>query len=103
MHITFQFKVHSVILQLSCPEMDWSSTPPPLSGLKADVLEATLHYLYAECLPRGLSEETARACIKSVGKLPGFARFANLCDTFLKNAALKQRTPQFYYISYMIF
>ncbi|XP_041365007.1 uncharacterized protein LOC121380244 [Gigantopelta aegis] len=86
-----EFKVHSVILQLSCPEMDWSSNPPPLTGLKADVLEATLHYLYAECLPRGLSEDTAKACIKSVGKLPGFVRFSDLCDTFLKNAALKQQ------------
>ncbi|XP_046382195.1 uncharacterized protein LOC124153093 [Haliotis rufescens] len=86
-----EFKVHQVLLQLSAPEMDWLRSPPPLTGLREDVLQATLHYLYSECLPRGLSEDTAKACIKSVGKLPGFSRFSDLCDTFLKNTALKQQ------------
>ncbi|XP_055954606.1 uncharacterized protein LOC126812091 [Patella vulgata] len=86
-----EFKVHSTILNLSAVEMDWSRQPPPLSGLREDVLETTLHYLYAECLPRNLSEDTVKNCIKSVGKMPGFSKFSELCETYLKNTALKQQ------------
>lgn len=80
-----------MILKLSSPEIDWTASSTPLSGLPEDVLKVTLHYLYAECLPRGLSESTAQKCCKLVGKLPGFAKFGQLCETFLKNTALTQR------------
>lgn len=87
----FQFRVHSLILGIAAPEMDWTCSPPPLSGLQEDVLKTVLYYLYTSCLPRGLSEETAKKCISKLGKLPGLANFSQLCETFLKNTALKQR------------
>ncbi|XP_059139140.1 LOW QUALITY PROTEIN: uncharacterized protein LOC131927488 [Physella acuta] len=86
-----EFKAHTMILKLSSPEIDWTAPSTPLSGLPEDVLKVTLHYLYAECLPRGLSESTAQKCCKLVGKLPGFAKFGQLCETFLKNTALTQQ------------
>ena len=89
--ILFQFHVHKLILQLSAPQLHWTTSPPPLSGLKEDVLAAVLHYLYNDCLCQGLTEETATQCIKVVGKLPGMENFVTLCQTFIKNTALKQR------------
>ncbi|XP_069124343.1 uncharacterized protein [Argopecten irradians] len=86
-----QFQVHSLILGLSCPEMDWWHSPPPLTGLREDVLGTVLHFLYTECLPKGLSEDTVKDCIKTVGKLPGMDNFVKLCNTFLKNTALRQQ------------
>ena len=90
-YIPFQFKVHKMILKLAIPSMDWDKTPTPLSGLPEDVLMTILHFLYAECLPKGLAEDTARACVKAVHKMPGFSKFTQLCETFLKNTALKHR------------
>ncbi|KAK7507206.1 hypothetical protein BaRGS_00001141 [Batillaria attramentaria] len=86
-----EFPVHSVILRLSLPELNWTGDPLPLSRLPEDVLRTALHFVYCECLPVGLSEQTARACIKTLGKMPGFTHFAELCETFLKNTALKQQ------------
>lgn len=78
-------------MRLSAPELDWTAQVTPLTGLPEDVLHVTLHYLYSECLPRGLTEAAAQRCVKIVGKLPGFAKFGHLCETFLKNTALTQR------------
>ncbi|XP_077980159.1 uncharacterized protein LOC144435438 [Glandiceps talaboti] len=86
-----EFKVHKTILQLSCPSMDWQGSPPPLSNLQADLLHTILFYLYAECLPEGLTEDTAKLCHKTASKLPGLEKLAELCETFLKNTALKQQ------------
>ncbi|KAK3802051.1 hypothetical protein RRG08_064644 [Elysia crispata] len=86
-----EFKAHSIILGLSAPDLDWTASVPPLTGLPEDVIQTTLHYLYAECLPQRLSEVTARRCVKMVGKLPSFAKFGQLCETFLKNTALTQQ------------
>lgn len=97
----FQFKVHKTILNLSVPSIDWNKTPPPLTGLKEDVLYAVLYYVYSECLPRGMSETTCKACIKAVNKMPGFLKFSELCETFLKNTALKQRKLSFNILSFV--
>ncbi len=86
-----QFKVHTSILTLAVSSIDWERSPPPLDGLSEDVLRTILHYLYAECLPKGVSEETAQAVIKAIAKLPGFSKLTQLCETFLKNTALRQR------------
>lgn len=86
-----EFKAHSIILGLSAPSLDWTAPVPPLTGLPEDVVQTTLHFLYAECLPQGLTEVTARRCVKMVGKLPGFSKFSQLCETFLKNTALTQQ------------
>ena len=95
----FQFNVHHTILKLAVPEVDWTSSPPPLSGLREDVLHTILHHIYSECLPKGLSEETAKACLKAVKKMQGFEKFTELCETFLKNTALKQRKFSIAHIS----
>ena len=93
-----QFKVHSIILGITAPGLAWHGSPPPLSCLREDILETVLHYLYTECLPKGLSEETARDCIKVVGKLPGLDNFTQICQNFIKNTALKQRKLHFCYL-----
>ena len=86
-----QFHVHSVILRLVLPEVEWTGDTTPLSHLPEDVLHTALHYVYCESLPSGLSEATAKSSIKSLSKMPGFAHFTQLCKTFVKNTALKQR------------
>ncbi|KAL5019275.1 hypothetical protein ScPMuIL_004997 [Solemya velum] len=86
-----EFKAHSIILCLSAPDVEWSSSAMPLSGLSEDVLQTALYYLYTECLPRGMLESTAKACVKALGKSEGFSRFTDLCETFLQNTALKQQ------------
>ena len=83
--------MHKTLLSIAIPQMDWSQSPAQLVGLPEDVLHAILHYLYSESLPRGMSEETAKACVKAVRKLPGFSKFVQLCEQFLKNTALRQR------------
>ncbi|KAK3592425.1 hypothetical protein CHS0354_036055 [Potamilus streckersoni] len=86
-----EFKVHSLVLCLSTPDVNWFCSPPPLTGLQECVIQTVLHYLYAECLPQGLMEEVARACIKSLNKMHGFGKFVDLCQTFLKNTNLKHQ------------
>ncbi|KDR13429.1 uncharacterized protein LOC110835411 [Zootermopsis nevadensis] len=86
-----QFPVHTCILRLSAPELDWSHQPPPLSGLPEDVLGTILHFLYAECLPTNLGEQTARHCIAAATSLPGLERLVRMCELYLKNMALKQQ------------
>ncbi|GFG38681.1 hypothetical protein Cfor_08266 [Coptotermes formosanus] len=86
-----QFPVHTCILRLSAPELDWSHQPPPLSGLPEDVLGTILHFLYAECLPANLGEQTARDCIAAAASLPGLERLVQMCELYLKNTALKQQ------------
>ncbi|RZF40536.1 hypothetical protein LSTR_LSTR000415 [Laodelphax striatellus] len=86
-----KFDVHTCILKLMAPDIDWSQDPPPLSGLPEDVLGTILHYLYAECLPGGLTEKTARQCITAVNSYPDFAPFVSLCLHYLRNSSLKQQ------------
>ncbi|XP_013783752.1 uncharacterized protein LOC106467912 [Limulus polyphemus] len=86
-----EFLVHSTILNLGNPAIQWDQQPCPLQGLPVDVLYVTLYYLYCECLPAGLQEETTKSCLQKVAHLPGFTRFGELCELFLKNAALKQQ------------
>lgn len=93
--VLLKFPVHSIILRLSLPEIDWSNETTPLSGLEEDVLQAVLHYLYCECLPPGLTDATAKACLKNMSKVPGFLHFCQLCETFRQNTALKRRELNF--------
>uniref|UniRef100_A0A1B6MP93 BTB domain-containing protein n=1 Tax=Graphocephala atropunctata TaxID=36148 RepID=A0A1B6MP93_9HEMI len=86
-----KFAVHLCILQLSAPELDWSAEPPPLTGLREDVVGTMLHYLYAECLPANLSELTAFQCINAASSYPSLAPFTTLCQHYLRNMALKQQ------------
>ncbi|ELU06536.1 hypothetical protein CAPTEDRAFT_219008 [Capitella teleta] len=86
-----EFKVHKTILTLAMPEMDWNSDPMPLSGFREDVVHMILHYIYSECLIKGLSEETAHAALQAAEGVKGLEKFSELCLTFLKNTALKQQ------------
>lgn len=86
-----QFAVHSCILRLSAPELDWATDPPPLTGLREDVLGTILHFLYAECLPANLSESTARQCVTVAATYPCLQPLTTLCQHYLRNMALKQR------------
>ncbi|XP_034251805.1 uncharacterized protein LOC117651669 isoform X2 [Thrips palmi] len=87
-----QFFVHSCILALSLPDVDWNQTVTPLSGLPEDILSAILYYLYAECLPNNLTEVCARQIISILSQLPSGAlvRLSDLCELFLKHVALKK-------------
>ena len=85
----FQFKLHSILLSLAVPSHNWKLSP--LNGMPDHVLTTLVHFLYNECLPAGLSEETARDCIKSLTPMPEFNTFTSLCQTFLRNTALRHR------------
>lgn len=87
----FQFAVHSCILKLCAPDLDWKQEPPPFTGLPEDVLGTILHYLYAECLPQNLNENTARQCISAARCYPCLASLVTLCEHYLRNVSLKQR------------
>ena len=76
---------------MGAPSIDWRKTPTPLCGQPDPVVHAILHYLYAECLPKGLSEEAARQVYEATQKVPEFSKLTALCETFLKNTALRQR------------
>ncbi|XP_076332777.1 uncharacterized protein LOC143237423 isoform X2 [Tachypleus tridentatus] len=86
-----EFLVHSTILNVANPSINWTQPSCPLQGLPEDVLYATLYYLYCECLVSGLQEETAKSCLQYVGQLPGFSRFAEMCKQVLKSFSLKQQ------------
>jgi hypothetical protein len=105
--VCFQFEVHSTILRLGSPELNWDRwlqqrdngsqdpnlvvPPPPLSGLPEDVLAVVLHYIYSLSLPPGLSEESAQRCVTHAANLPGFEPLVSACKVYLNNMALKHR------------
>nr|XP_022318373.1 uncharacterized protein LOC111121395 isoform X2 [Crassostrea virginica] len=84
-----EFKLHSILLSLAVPSHNWKLSP--LNGMPDHVLTTLVHFLYNECLPAGLSEETARDCIKSLTSMPEFNTFTSLCQTFLRNTALRHQ------------
>lgn len=86
-----KFAVHSCILKLSAPELNWNQESPSLSGLREDVLGTILHYLYAECLPANLAEATAKQCISAASSYPCLSPLVTLCQHYLRNMALKQQ------------
>ena len=86
-----QFEVHKVILKAAAPRLAWDQTPPPLSNSPEDVLATVLHFLYTECLPETIQEDTARRVLVVAGKLPGFHRLANLLMLYLHNMDVKNR------------
>ncbi|XP_044732009.1 uncharacterized protein LOC123294888 [Chrysoperla carnea] len=86
-----KFQVHTCVLQLIASDIDWSSQPPPLSGLPEPVLGTILHWLYAECLPPNLSELTAQQVMTAVTPYPSLAKLSLSCQLYLKNMALKQQ------------
>ncbi|CAL1278747.1 unnamed protein product [Larinioides sclopetarius] len=83
-----EFKVHKTILKLGNSAIDWDESPCPLSSLPEDVLYTILHYLYSECLPDPLDDETAKSCVAATNDLPGFEGFKEICHLYLKNNAL---------------
>ncbi len=87
----FQFQVHKTILQASCPQINWSQTPPPLTNTSEETLATILHFIYAECLPDDMSEDKAKQCKKVAGKLPGLEKLLEQCESFLQNIAVKNR------------
>ncbi|KAG8181650.1 hypothetical protein JTE90_017008 [Oedothorax gibbosus] len=84
-----QFKVHKTILKLGNPEVDWATDP--FSDQPEEVVHCVLYYLYSECLPHPLEDETARNCLTATSELPGFERFRDLCQLYLKNNALLEQ------------
>ncbi|GFW08975.1 uncharacterized protein TNCV_3475222 [Trichonephila clavipes] len=83
-----EFKVHKTILKLGNSAIDWDILPCPLANLPEDVLYTILHYLYSECLPDPLDDETAKSCLAVTCDLPGFEEFREICQLYLKNNAL---------------
>ncbi|KAJ1530441.1 hypothetical protein ONE63_005346 [Megalurothrips usitatus] len=87
-----QFLVHSSILTLTMPEIDWRQPSTPFSGLPEDVVATVLHYLYAECLPSNLTENCARQVISCVSKVPSqsLLKLSDMCELYIKHIALKK-------------
>lgn len=86
-----EFKIHSCITQLLGNDIPWQATPHPFTGLSEDVLGTILLYIYAECLPENLTENTAKQVIKTAAQYPSLGKLVNMCQMYLKNMALKQR------------
>jgi hypothetical protein len=87
-----EFHVHRAVLALTQPGDRSTDIVRLLHGQSDSVVATVLHYLYAECLPVGLSEDTAGACMKAVGSVESLRDFVQLCNSFLQNTTLKQRT-----------
>eukprot|EP00057_Strongylocentrotus_purpuratus_P003462 XP_003726708.1 PREDICTED: uncharacterized protein LOC100892203 isoform X1 [Strongylocentrotus purpuratus] len=85
------FVVHKIILKSTCPQLGWDMSPAPLSGTPEVVLSAIIHFLYTECLPDTIDEDSARKVLEVAGKLPGFERLANLCQLYLHNSEVKNQ------------
>lgn len=86
-----EFKIHLCITQLLGNDIPWQATPHPFTGLSEDVLGTILLYIYAECLPENLTENTAKQVIKAAAQYPSLGKLVNMCQMYLKNMALKQR------------
>lgn len=78
-------------MELQGEDIDWTSDPPPFSNIPEDVLGTILHFLYSECLPENLSEETACQVVIAATPYPSLSKLVNNCQLYLKNMALKQR------------
>ncbi|KAJ8971383.1 hypothetical protein NQ317_006950 [Molorchus minor] len=87
-----QFKVHSTILELQGDGIDWSTDPPPFTNLSEEVLGTILHFLYCECLPDNVTEETARQVITIATAHASLSKLVAICQSYLKNITLKQRS-----------
>ncbi|XP_041473514.1 uncharacterized protein LOC121422492 [Lytechinus variegatus] len=85
------FGVHKIILKSTCPQLGWDMSPAPLTGTSEVVLSAIVHFLYTECLPDTIDEESARKILEVAGKLPGLERLANLCHLYLHNSDVKNQ------------
>ncbi len=85
-----QFEVHRIILETTLPSLDWTSQPPPLSGLPDAVLETLLHFLYARCLPEGITVERVDQCLKELADRPEFQEFADHATAFKDKSAICQ-------------
>ncbi|XP_073245445.1 uncharacterized protein [Porites lutea] len=88
-----KFPAHKTILCCFFTDIyKWDKIPAFLTDLSPDVLHALLHYVYTCCLPRDLSEDTAKKLMRisqlnsnDVGSL------GELCVEFLEATAVKNR------------
>lgn len=96
-----QFHVHTCILKLSSPELDWTARPPPLTGLPEDVIGTILHYFYAQCLPMGLEESMVKEVIAAASDLKGLEPLVSMCHLYVKNLALKYRKYQYFFLFHL--
>ena len=88
---SFQFPAHKTILCCFFTDIyKWDKIPAFLTDLSPDILRGLLHYVYTCCLPRDLSEDTAKKLMRisqlnsnDVGSL------GELCVEFLEATAVK--------------
>lgn len=85
-----EFLVHTCILKLNAPDIDWTAKPTPLSGLPEEVIGTILHFLYAQCLPPDLHESVAKQVIVSAPDYPGLEQLVSMCHSYIKNITLKR-------------
>lgn len=60
-----------------------------MNGLPEPVLSATLHFLYSQHLPPSITSQTANLCIEHFQDKQGMESFVELCNSFLKNTAVR--------------
>lgn len=91
-----EFAVHSSILALAIPEVDWKQTVSPLSGLSENVLATILCYIYSECLPTALppiiDDEIAHQVTSTVSQFssPVCVKLIEVSERFRKHQAWKK-------------
>ncbi|KAG1683579.1 Speckle-type POZ protein-like [Nymphon striatum] len=89
------FRLHTTILYLSNPQVDWSENGKFFTKynkkLPEEVLSTIMYFMYTECLPDNLTEDTARQAIQVLKSFPGFEPFQKTCGIFLKSESIKQK------------
>ncbi|XP_045474802.1 uncharacterized protein LOC123680773 [Harmonia axyridis] len=86
-----QFQAHSLILDVIGKGTNWHSKSHSLSNLDEDVLGTILHYMYTECLPENLNEETAQKVLSTANQHEFLNRLSTTCQTYLKNQNLRKQ------------
>lgn len=86
-----EFKTHLLILNLIGHGINWKSANHPLSNLPEDVLGTILHFLYSECLPENLSDDTAKQVMSVASQNLFLSRLSTMCRLYLRNLNLKKQ------------
>ncbi|XP_044754508.1 uncharacterized protein LOC123313618 [Coccinella septempunctata] len=86
-----EFHAHSLILNIIGNGIDWHSKNHPLNNLPEDVLGNILYYMYTECLPENLKEETVRKVLSTVEQHPFLNKLSVISRKYLRNESLRKQ------------
>lgn len=91
--------MHKLILSNSLPNFD----PNILREFDSDVVHVILHYVYGQCLPRDISEETIQKCLQKLDNVPQFKPIVDKLNAFKRKSNFCQGRIVFIKIFYKSF